>query len=75
MARLMLPSVKSWLEPITASRSEDHMLDLRTWIALLLSLINDPQDVLKTGVNWRGSAKAAQTKAASEYDWGFHGCL
>ena len=25
MARLMLPSVKSWLEPITASRSDDQM--------------------------------------------------
>ena len=28
MARLMLPSVKSWWEPITASRREDQMLGL-----------------------------------------------
>ena len=44
MARPMLPSVKSWLEPITASRREDHRLGVRGWIAVLVSLIRNPQD-------------------------------
>ncbi len=30
MARPMLPSVKSWLDPITASRSEAQMPGLRS---------------------------------------------
>ncbi len=73
MARLMLPSVKSWLDPITASRSEAQMPGLETWIVLLLSLIRIPQDKLKTRWTHRGARKSAQTEAASECEWGFHG--
>src|ERR1700733_3623840 len=45
MARAMLPSVKSWLVPMTASRREDHRPGVRSWIVLLVSLMENPQDL------------------------------
>src|ERR1700722_6028201 len=60
MARLMLPSVKFWLEPITASRREDQMLGVRTWIEVLLSLIRTPGH-FENPVDWRGCRRAART--------------
>src|ERR1700689_60696 len=74
MARLMLPSVKFWLEPITASRKEDQMLGVRTWIEVLLSLIKTPGHFEKP-CGLAGLQKSSPSYAASECEWGFHGCL
>jgi hypothetical protein len=56
----MLPSVKFWLEPITASRSEDQMLEVGTGIEVLLSLIRTPGH-FENPVDWRGCGRAAQS--------------